>query len=407
MSKKGIREITNQADVEMFLNLKEEDITTSFIMNNFAQFNGNPPKFNVYDEIVIPAGAFTDGELCNTQSFRTSLGSWIFNKFFIERDLIGILGYHNEAMSKKNYGKLNNKLAYALLEDDIIVDVFKRFIEKGQKFMPYVSIFSPSVTKKLLLCDKEIEKEKKKLLKKYEKEVAARDGVVIEQIEKELLDFAQDYLDGDDSLECYDSGARMSFDNHFKNMYVMRGLAVDPDPNKGYNVMTSCYNSGISAEDYSALCNSLARGPYSRARKTSIGGYWEKLFVAGYQHLVIDPPGSDCGTKRYIEFVLTNPEDYLYSYIIEGNNLVELTSKNMDKYRNKKVKMRFASLCESKTGFCNKCAGNLFNRLGMRNVGVALAAIPGQLKNLAMKSFHDSTVKTVEMDINKAFGIKK
>ena len=104
---------------------------------------------------------------------------------------------------------------------------------------------------------------------------------------------------------------------------------------------------------------------------------------------------------------MTNPEDYISSYIVEGDNLVELTSKNLDKYRNKKVKLRFASLCESKTGFCNKCAGNLFNRLGMVNVGVALAAIPGKLKNLSMKAFHDSTVKTVEMDVNKAFGIKK
>ena len=43
----------------------------------------------------------------------------------------------------------------------------------------------------------------------------------------------------------------------------------------------------------------------------------------------------------------------------------------------------------------------------MVNVGVALAAIPGKLKNLSMKAFHDSTVKTVEMDVNKAFGIKK
>lgn len=405
---KKIREITDEKEIEMFLNLKEKDITSSFIMKNFAQFNGNPPKYNVYDEIVIPPGGFSDGTYCNTTEFRTTLGSWIFNKFFIEPDLIPLFGYRNEPMTGKNFEKLNDKLSYALLEDDITLDQFKSFLEKSQKFMPYVSVFSPSVTMRLLLCDKEIEKEKQKLLKKYEKEIFEdKNEIVAEQIEKDLLKFAEEYLEGDDSMECYQSGARMKFGNHFKNMYIMRGAVKDPDPTKGYNIMTSNYNSGISAEDYGALCNSLATGPYARARKTSVGGYWEKLFVAAFQHLKIDPPGSDCGTKRYLEIVLTNPEDYIYSYIIEGDNLVELTSKNLDKYRNKKVKLRFASLCESKTGFCNKCAGNLFNRLGMVNVGVALAAIPGKLKNLSMKAFHDSTVKTVEMDVNKAFGIKK
>ena len=41
---KKINKITNEKDVDMFLNLKEEDIKSSFIMENFAQFNGNPPK---------------------------------------------------------------------------------------------------------------------------------------------------------------------------------------------------------------------------------------------------------------------------------------------------------------------------------------------------------------------------
>jgi hypothetical protein len=97
----------------------------------------------------------------------------------------------------------------------------------------------------------------------------------------------------------------------------------------------------------------------------------------------------------------------MYSYIVEGSRLVELTSKNMEKYRGKKVKMRFSSLCESKDGICSKCAGNLFYRIGIINVGVATPIIPSKLKNLSMKSFHDSTVKTVEMDPMRAFGLKK
>lgn len=402
---KKINKITNEKDIDMFLNLKEEDITSSFIMENFAQFNGNPPKFNVYDEIVIPKGAYGLGDIKNTQSFTTTLGAWVFNKFFIEKDLIHIFGYENNAISNKYYGKMNKKLSYALLEDDITLDQLKHFLEKTQQFMPYVSILSPSVTMKLLLCDKVIAKEKERLVRLHKAEIDAGNEIVTEQIEKELLKFAQEYLEGDDSMECYDSGARMKMGNHFKNMNIMRGAAKDPDPDKGYNIMLSNYMSGITAEDYAKLCNTMAAGPYSRGKKTAIGGYWEKLFVSAFQHLRLDPPGTDCGTKDTLTIKLNNPEDYIYSYIVENGKLIELTSKNMDKYKGKTVKMRFSSLCKSKTGFCNHCAGNLFYRIGgFENIGVALALIPSILKNTSMKAFHDSTVKMVEIDIEHAFG---
>lgn len=404
---KKINKITNDKDVEMFLNLKEEDITTSFIMDNFAQFNGNPPKFNVYDEIVIPKGKYGLGDIKNTEPFTTTLGAWIYNKYFIEKDLINIFGYETEAVGKKRFGKINQKLTYALLEDDITLDQLKGYLEKTQKFMPYVSVISPSVTMKLLLCDKAISKEKERLLKLHKKEIEAGDEIVVENIEKELLKFAEEYLEGDDSKECYDSGARMSMGNHFKNMNIMRGASKDPDPNKGYNIMTSNYMSGISAEDYGKLCNTLAAGPYARGNKTRIGGYWEKLFVSAFQHLRLDPAGSDCGTKDTIKIRLDNPEDYIYSYIVENGKLVEITSKNVDKYRGKTVNIRFSSLCKSKTGFCNHCAGNLFYRIGnFDNIGVALATIPSVLKNTSMKAFHDSTVTTTEIDIEHAFGVK-
>ena len=94
----------------------------------------------------------------------------------------------------------------------------------------------------------------------------------------------------------------------------------------------------------------------------------------------------------------------MYSYIIEGNQLVELTSKNRDKYIGKTVKLRFAAMCESKEYICNKCAGNLFARLGVENVGVACYAIMSKIKLVSMKAFHDASLKTTHM---KDYGYKK
>src|SRR5699024_3886881 len=120
----------------------------------------------------------------------------------------------------------------------------------------------------------------------------------------------------------------------------------------------------------------------------------------------LDGEGSDCGTKRYIEVTLTedNLNLWMYSYIIEGSKLVELTSDNKSKYLGKKIKLRYSALCESKTGICNKCMGNLYYRLGDKeNVGTSLTQIPSTLKNISMKAFHDSTQQLYEMDLEKVF----
>ena len=55
-------------------------------------------------------------------------------------------------------------------------------------------------------------------------------------------------------------------------------------------------------------------------------------------------------------------------------------------------------MCKTPNGFCNKCAGNLWYRLGIRKVGVITPQIPSTLKNLMMSFFHNS--QTVMQDIN-------
>lgn len=405
MTKRIVKEITKKEDIDFLLSIKEEDITFSLMMELFGEFEGKC-RFHPYDTIEIPADSFGPEGYRNQNKFITTVGLWLWNKYHIEKELTHIFGYINYTIDKKKFGKLNVKLSYAVLEDDITIDVLKHFIMKTQADMPFVSVISPSMTEKMLTSGTVIDKKKKEVYKKYEERLKAGDEVAAEEMEKELLDFAKEYLKDDPSLDSFDSGARGSFGNNFKNMFIMKGAIKDPDPNKGYNIAMSNYMEGMSKDEYAVFANSLAAGPYARGKKTEIGGYWEKLFVAAFQHVVLDKEGSDCKTKRYVETVLTNPDDWMYSYIIEGDKLVQLNSKNMEQYRGKKVKMRFSSMCESKTGICNKCAGDLQYKLNMLNIGMATPVIPSTLKNLSMKSFHDSSIKTVEMDVMKAFSVK-
>ena len=99
-----------------------------------------------------------------------------------------------------------------------------------------------------------------------------------------------------------------------------------------------------------------------------------------------------------------NINTIMYCYVInDDGSLTEITSENRDKFIGKTVKLRFSSMCESKNGICNKCAGNLFYRLGIRNVGASTPQIPSRLKVLSMKLFHDDQLNFTEMDPMKAF----
>ena len=412
MKKRVSKEITDINEINKLINLTEEDITLSLIMELFADF-GVHQKYNPYDIVTIPVNSYggldSNGkEKKNKTEFTTTVGRFIFNKYFIESEpeLLDMIGYINEDIGKKTYGKLFDSLGYAVLEDRLSVETYKRFCKRCQKFMPFVSILSPNHSMNMLTITKKINKYKAELIAENQEAVNNGDVMVVDKISKELLDYARELLKDDPAMDMFLSGARGSFENNFKNMYIMRGSVQDPDPRKSYNIITSNYIDGVSKEEYSKLANTLAAGPYSRSKKTELGGYWEKLFLTAFQHVVLLDPGSDCKTTRHITMKVTdkNINSIMYSYVINADgNLTEITSENKNKFIGKTVKLRFSSMCEAKNGICNKCAGNLFYRLGIRNIGAATPQIPSRLKVLSMKLFHDDQLNFTEMDPMEAF----
>ena len=272
--------------------------------------------------------------------------------------------------------------------------------------MPFVSILAPNHSDNMLTITKKINKRKEELIKDNKEAFDKGDVIVVDKVSKELLEYARELMKDDPAMDMFLSGAGGSFENNFKNMFIMRGSVQDPDPRKSYNIITSNYVDGVSKEEYSKLANTLAAGPYSRSKKTELGGYWEKLFLTSLQHVILKEPGSDCGTNRHIEVRVTskNIGSIMYCYVINSDgSLTEITSENKDKFIGKTVKLRFSSMCEAKDGICNKCAGNLFYRLGIRNVGASTPQIPSRLKVLSMKLFHDDQLNFTEMNPMEAF----
>ena len=144
MAKRVAKQITNPKDIEFLLGITEEQGTKlSFIMETFGEFNGKV-RFNTYDTFTVPKGVYGKEGKKNKESFVTTVGIWIFNKVFIERELFDLYGYINEPINKKMIGKITDKIGYAVLEEKVPLDALKNFIMKAQKFMPYVSVLANS-----------------------------------------------------------------------------------------------------------------------------------------------------------------------------------------------------------------------------------------------------------------------
>ena len=409
--------ITNKDDLKYLAEISiEEASEKNTIMRLFGDF-GDGPKYNPYDIITMPARSFGGlykkdnkyiaSKKTNSSSITTTIGLWIFNKSFIE-PFCDILGYINTPVTKDVYEDVNDKLSYALLEDKITVQNLKDFIMQSQILMSCCSAIASSHTELMFSMEELLNKKKEELNKKYGDKIKNNDLVAAKAYENELISYARDILKDDPAVDMFNSGARSSWGNNFKNMYCCRGIVIGT--NKDIHFVPSSYINGMNPEtDYVAIADASTTGPFSRARKTASGGYVERLLMASTAHVRILQKNSDCHTDKYITIDLDNKnvKDWYYSNIIDGSKLVTLTPDTKDKYIGKPIKLRFSSLCKSKNGcICEACAGPLFNMIGISNVGVGSSILGSSLKNAAMSKFHSTEVKLAHPNVNTIFGLE-
>ena len=163
--KRTSNRITNTKDIDYILSIDQDmGAKTSTVIGMFGEFNGKR-RFNTYDLVTIPAGSYGPEGKKNKNAFVTTVGLWVFNRVFIEKDLFDMFGYINKPITKKMVGNIMQEISYAILENRKTLKVMQEFVMKGQKFMPYVNILSTSYSMKLLTITTRSIRLKKNLLR--------------------------------------------------------------------------------------------------------------------------------------------------------------------------------------------------------------------------------------------------
>ena len=380
----------NIKETSDILNIKREDLCQSLFNYLFGNREDKGPRFLVTDKLTIPKGAYYG----NTEPIHTCIGNYLMNFALFNENVYKIVGFINKRMDADTISDNEKKISAALLDDKISTTDVIDYIDRIQFFgFGLNSLMTASITPKVMFELPEVQKRKKELQKKYAKELAMGDVVVTDKVEKELLQLAKDIIGDDKGMELYDSGSKASFSNNYKLMNVMKGAMRDLETG-GYQVSMSNYQEGIPKEETHLFANGMVASEYAKGVGTQVGGYLVKKYIAALQTVTLDEPHSDCGTEKTFDIMVNdfNKKLLLYRYIKDGKTVIRLTNDNINKYVGRIIHLYDPIYCTGEK-LCNKCAGDLYYKLGIMNIGSTASKICSTIMNKSLKKKHDNTIK--------------
>lgn len=382
------------------LKLTKDDIDMNLLRNFFAVRMGqDKARFNTFDTFRLPPTK----HLYNEQMIETTIGRYLWNFFVIPEEFLKKFGYQDMVFDKKNIGIFEKKLANILLNDEITTKEYARYLDSAEWMTLGTTYFlSPTMNYDMNVPIPEVMKRKEELFIQYAKEIKEGDANIVGKIEEELIDLSRKLIKekGNEGYAFFESGT-FSFENNYKKTSIMGGVMENPYTKK-LDVLKSNYMEGISQEEFPLFANSTIAGGFARGVETQKAGYETKKINNAVQTVVLDEAGTDCGTTQYQKIVIAEKMKtmYLYRYVLIGGKETMLDESNIERYIGKELLMRSPLYCKSDK-ICNKCAGELYYKLGIQNAGLLASTMSGSLMNLALKKTHDQTIRFNKINVQE------
>lgn len=250
-------------DLEWLLSKSPEELNFSTLVAMFGKLKDDSnrklrgiPAFTATDTITVPPSKSP-----TKKTLETTVGRYVFHKAVIERSgLDGIVPFTNEPITDKYYNKIEAIISDALLNDKIGVDTMIKWINNRDWFgFQLHAVVCTSFSPKVIKTPKEVLDMKKEFMKKYKKEIEAGDTRVSEMMENALIDKAKEIYGDDYGMDLYNSGARGSFGNNFKNTNLMRGAVKNTATGK-YDIVMSSLMDGMEIKDIPPSANTILAG---------------------------------------------------------------------------------------------------------------------------------------------------
>jgi hypothetical protein len=354
-------------------------------------------RFNTFDTFTLPKNT-----LLNEDETETTVGRYIFNLYVLPLKYLKKFGYQNVVYDTGNIGEMEERLSYMVLQDELETKEFADYLDRAEWITMGTAYFlSPTMDYDINVPLPEVIKRRDELFRQYADEIKKGDPNVADLIEKELLDMARKILKekGSEAYDFFSSG-EFNFENNYKKTSVFGGALENPYTKK-LEILRSNYIDGISKDEFHHFANLTIVGGYSRNVETQKGGYETKKINNAVQGVSLDEPGSDCGTTQFLKVTIADKQKkmFLHRYVLDGGKLVLTDEKNIKGYVGKEVQMRSPLFCKGDQ-ICSKCAGEIFYKLGIRNAGLLSTTMSGNLMNMSMKKFHNTSIKFDKINVD-------
>lgn len=388
-------------ETNFLLSLKKEDIDMVLIKKMFADTFKKKKMFNTYDKFYLPANT---QYVYNKTRLVTTPGRYLVNLLVLPEPYLKKFGYCNDELNKKNLGKLESRIGNMILNDELSTKEYaETYLDIGQwLFFGTAYFMNPTMNYNVHILPEHIKKRQAELFKEHEDALKNNNVVVSNKIEKEILTMMGDYYKsiGEEAYDYFEQeGMGKNLGSHKKTM-VQVGPILDPASGK-IHISKHNYWDGIPKEEIPNLPNLTIQAAVGRGVETQKSGYEIKKINSAMQSTVLADKGSDCKTPFTLQLELTafNKDLLMYRYIVENNKLVQLDEDNIDSYVGKIIYLRTPMYCKQEDKLCNICAGEMFYKLDVRNMGLFAGVIGGSLSNMLMASMHDSSIRVKDIEL--------
>lgn len=385
------------------LSLKESDITQEKLVDLFAATSKGEARFNTNDTFRLESNT---PRIYNKTAVDTTVGRYIFNMFTLPVSYLKKFGYHNKPITGKTMGDLESLMVNMILTKEMLPEEYLTYMRKAE-WMSGASLLytSPSFDVSTIDNLPEIMTMKETLIAEYKDKIADGDKNVLSMISDRLVAEAKKIMENDPdkyrTIEWSNAGV-YKIDQNYRKTNIATGLQRKPSNQNDYFYVDSNYADGLAKKDYAMNSNLAIIGGLSRGLDSAESGYSSKKILGAMSTWAVDKDLDDCGTAHYLEIEIPKGYDtfFYYRWVKDGDNLIMLTSDNIQNYIGKKIKLRSPLYCKSEK-VCKKCAGDFLERIGINYEGLAAFEIADTLVNAMMKAFHDSSIKSNHIDPGK------
>jgi hypothetical protein len=342
------------------------------------------------------------GDLINlegTDDITSTIGIMVANYLFLVYPFGDIIPFFNGQITTS---KLEKMITGPLLEGKITVDQVKqKYINTLSLIGGSCEIICPNISEKTITIPPEIHVLREQLVNDNRAALEAGDVSVMSDIEKQLIKAYRDHLRGDPSLHFLLK--KKYFDVTLKKLFLTQGMTeIFGSPGK-FTFVDNPMGQGWKQKDLPVIYNEVRKGSFARAVETADGGVVAKLILRVFQDTRIDL--ADCGTKRgeHIHGTKGTLKDFMWNYVINADgSTILITDTTLDALVGQEVVIRTPGYCQAPQGFCAKCFGNIFEKLGQKAFAPIANDLGRNFTTASLKAMHGLSHTTIDVsDLNR------